>query len=513
MKSITNYLLILALVLGLFSGCSTDQAPYTPTGSGLIGETDPYVPTEPEQEDRQWALVYYPDKPMNPYLATDYTNRVVISLIYQGLFAVSADYQAAPILCRSYNISADMKTYTFYLADAMFSDGTKVTAADVAASLEAAKGSPWYGGRLQHVNTISAYGDTVVIELSTPMENLPVLLDIPIVKAKETDAARPIGTGPYRLDIAAGGLRRQAAWWCSAKLTVDGDFIQLIRAEDAAQIRDAFEFSGVSLVCTDPAASDYVTFRSDYELWDCENGHFLYLACNGKSEVFSEPTLRAALTYAIDRATLAETYYQGFAQAASLPASPKSPWYDQELASQYAYAPEKFAEAVSAALASAAIKTNEVKLLLNSSDVTRHRVGLAIVKMLEAGGLKVTVTTVSASNFTAALKAGDYDLYLGQTRLSQNMDLTAFFSRTGSMNYGNLYNPALYATALEALANAGNYYNLLEAVMEDGQLCPILFQRYALYTQRGLISSLNPARDNLFYYDLGRTLQDAQTAG
>jgi hypothetical protein len=67
---------------------------------------------------------------------------------------------------------------------------------------------------------------------------------------------------------------------------------------------------------------------------------------------------------------------------------------------------------------------------------------------------------------------------------------------------------AVYAMALEALANQGNFYNLHQLVMEDAQLCPILVRSYAVYATRGLVSNLSPSRDNLFCYDLGLTLSD-----
>ncbi len=498
-------LLTLSLILALLSGCASYSGAYVPTGGGLIYGTDPVTPTAPMQEKQDIALVYYPSKSLNPYTATDHTNRVLLPLIYQGLFTVDRNYQARPILCQSYNITADMKTYTFYLAEAMFSDGTAVTAADVIASLNGAKNSLWYGGRLQHVTKISAYGNAVLVELDTPMENLPILLDIPVVKASQVNEPRPIGSGPYRLDGET--LRRQAAWWCNANLPVNADEIRLIPAGSAAQVRDAFEFSGVSLVCTDPAANDYVDFRSDYELFASENGQFLFLVSNAKSKVFSVPEIRAALTYAINRSRISEEFYHGFGLPASLPASPDSPWYDHTLAEEFDYEPERF----SAAVAAATLETREVTLLVNTSDVIRSRVGNAIADMLRAGGLQVTVTGMTSANFAEALKQGEYDLYLGQTRLSQNMDLTAFFSMNGAMSYGGLTDPSLYALSLEALANAGNYYNLHRRAMEDGQLCPILFQSYGLYTQRGVLPTLQPARDNLFYYHLGRSLQDAQT--
>jgi hypothetical protein len=89
------------------------------------------------------------------------------------------------------------------------------------------------------------------------------------------------------------------------------------------------------------------------------------------------------------------------------------------------------------------------------------------------------------------------------------MDISAFFGSKASLNYGGLADPAIHAMSLEALANEGNYYKLHELVMEEGQLCPILFQNYAIYTQRGVLPELSPARDAIFFYTVGRTLDDA----
>ena len=496
------FILLLCAAL-LLCGCSQNGA-HNPTTPTYFGDTDGVKPNTPEQEQQALSLVYDPAESLNPYQCQNATNRALFSLIYQGLFSVDRKYEAYPILCDTFNVSADLKTYTFHLADARFSDGSALTADDVVASLKAAQESSWYGGRLQQVKTISAYGEAVVLELTTPMETLPVLLDIPIVKAAQVAAAKPVGTGPYRLDGAT--LRRQAAWWCEAELPVYGDTITLQTGENPAQIRDMFEFEGVSLVLTDPGSDRYVDFRGDYEVWDTETGKFLYLVCNEQSVIFSNPAIRQALTHAIDRENLSQQYYHGLARPASLPASPASPWYTASLAQRYSYAPELFAEAVTAA----ALTDTTVTLLLNGDDVIRYRVGLAIADMLRAGGLKVNVVKSSAEELEKNLKESQYDLYLGQTKLSANMDISAFFGKYTSLNYGGLEDTALYELSLTALANTGNFYTLHEAVMEEGQLCPILFQSYGVYVRRGTLPELSPARDGVFFYSLGRSLADAQ---
>ena len=45
---------------------------------------------------------------------------------------------------------------------------------------------------------------------------------------------------------------------------------------------------------------------------------------------------------------------------------------------------------------------------------------------------------------------------------------------------------------------------------DDGRIIPILFCNYAVYATRGLLTELQPARDNVFFSTLGRTDEDAQ---
>lgn len=150
-----------------------------------------------------------------------------------------------------------------------------------------------------------------------------------------------------------------------------------------------------------------------------------------------------------------------------------------------------------------------MNLLVNRGDTLRLRAARAIAEMLESCGLKVTVVDLEARDYQDAYRAGMFDLYLGQTKLSANMDLSAFFSPWGVLSYGGMDDSTIYAMCKEALENSGNYYNLSQMIMDDGRLCPVLFSSYAVYADRGLISGLEPSRDDVFHYDLGRTLEDA----
>ena len=510
MKRLIAALLILATIPALLAGCQIDTDAYVPTGNALTYEDGSNQNNIQQETDQELTLIYYPNRTLNPLNATDFTNRTIFSLLYQSLFVTDRNYKTYPVLCKQYSISKDMKTYTIYLENATFSDGSVLTAQDVVATLTAAQSSAYYSGRFQHIRSITAgENGSVVITTDTPMEDLPILLDIPIIKQTQLDAIHPDGTGPYRLDMAGGTalLRRRSGWWCNPDMVVTAPAIALKEATDITQIRDSFEFDSLDLVCADPGSDKYADYRCDFELWDCETGMFLYLFCNMDSPIFADANVRAALTTAIDRDALVDKEYRGFARAATLPASPNSPYYSQVLAAKYAY--DGTGETLKKAVSAAKLKGDPLVLMVNSGDSLRVRLAYAIAEMLAVSGLKVEVSECSDSKFQKNLKNRSFDLCLAQTKLSPNMDLSPFFDTYGSLSYGKINDTALYALCKEALANYGNYYTLHQTVMNDGRLCPILFHSYAVYATRGLLTDLTPARDNVFFYTLGKTMESA----
>lgn len=488
----------------LLTGCQTQEGAYVPTGDALAPE-GPETPTSPAVTQQALSLAYYPDHSLNPLKCGDYTDRLLFGLVYQGLFAVDEGYAPDPILCSGFLRSPDMLTYTFYLEAATFSDGTAVTAADVVASLKAARKSEYYGGRFRVVEEISAQEETVVITLNTPCEDLPVLLDVPVLKADQVNADRPLGTGPYYFEDAS--LRRRTDWWCTASIPVTTESISLVEAGDPAQLRDTFEFSGLSMAVADPGDESYVDFHSDHELWECDTGIFLYLGCNSDSYVLSKGDIRETLTYAIDREDLTDRFYRDFAQPVTLPADPDHPFYDQELAATVTYDPQKLTDAVAAVT----MEPTELILLVNNDDGVRLRVARAIAQSLESCGLSVAVTALNGDAYRAALAAGEFDLYLGQTRLAANMDLSAFFMEEGALSFGGIADEDTYQMCLDALANRGNAYTLYEEILESGDILPIAFRSYAIFTQRGVFTDLHPARDSVFCYTLGKDTEQIRT--
>lgn len=503
MKKIIAMLLCLCMVLPLLGGCRADDPEsYVPTGDALLMEDEEAVYQVEDDGTQSFSLAYYPDYNLDPSSCTDYTNRMIFSLVYQSLFSVSRENEVNPVLCESYTVSADQRVYEFTLnSKATFSDGTPLTADAVVRSLNAAIGSPYYSGRMKHIQAIQASeSGTVVITLDLACDSLPMLLDIPIILWKENEEYA-LGTGPYILDGIAGNryLTRRTNWWCrSNDLQVTAQKIPLEEVHTVVEVRDSFEFGDVGVVCADPGSDRYTEYRCDYELWDCETGIFLYLGFNMSSPLFQHTQIRQAVVRGINRHKLADQFYRGFAVPSELPVSPNSVFYSETLAQNYAYNEAEFLNL----MAANGVQGRSIRLLVNNDDSLRVSVAREIANALNACGLIVTVDNRGTDDFRSALASGDFDLYLGQTKLSPNMDLTNFFSADGSLCYGGIANINVYNMSLQALENRGNFYTLCQTVMDEAMLCPILFRSYAVYAARGLLTDLTPARDNIFYYTI-----------
>ncbi len=521
MKRILSLLLVLSLVLPALTGCGKnyDNSGYVPTGDAILMEGEEPEDLADEEETQEIGLAYYPDRSLNPVFGSDYTNRVLMSLMYQPLFAVDSKKNVTPILAGRYQISSNRRNLTVYLdSAATYSDGSRVTVDDVVATYWQAKENDYYKNRFRHVINIEATEDGgVIFQTDTAYQNLPLLLDVPIIKESQVNAEQevPLGSGPYVFTKTNSGavLQRNPEWWCgSTKIPVTDPTIELVEVANAAQVRDEFQFGKVSVVCTNPMSDSFAEYRCDYELWEIESGYMMYIGCNILySDHFEDGTLRTFLTYGINRDSLAQEVYNGMVDTITLPCAPTESYYSNYLAKNFQYDALKFIGRLAQyQIPQEKNVDKELVLLVNSADSARVRIARLIAEDLTEMGLPCATLESSGHNFRDIIDAGNYDIYLGMTRLSANMDLSEFFRPYGEMGRGGLQHETLYEMCLNSLQDYGNYYNLYQKLAEDGRIIPVMFGYYNVYAERGLMPDLDPARDNVFYYSLGKTMEATQ---
>ena len=432
------------------------------------------VVTETYTELDAFGLAYQPDYGLHPYNCESLNNRVIFSFLYEPLFAVTQELDAVPILAKDYSVSDDGTTTTVTLQSGVrFHTGAPLTADDVVYSLESSRGTAYYGSRLRDVTAIEALdAQTVVLTTTVAYDELPLLLDIPIIQKDTMEQDVPPGTGPYKFE-STERLVRNTDWWQDSAPLVDYDEITLTSVSTTAEIRDNFEYENINMVLTDPNSAAYAGFHNDYELWEDGTCILQYIGYNIGSRVFSNYGLRSAITYAIDRDTIVSDLMGGFAAAATLPCQPSSKLYDAKLALKYSYSMENFYRQLESASVEDMDHDGRLDLyvpslgyavpvsgtmLVCASSYQRVQAATKIVQDLNALGFDLTLKSVDYEEYLTLLRAGNFDLYYGEVRLSPNFDLSPFFQSGGSLTYGSLADSTMQSLCNRMLVNSGNSF-------------------------------------------------------
>lgn len=514
----------LLLALMLLCGCSgVSTEGIRDFITGQESEVTPEEPVDEEEPTTEMAadtvlqdvealdvlhLGYQESYGLNPYTTESLCNRAIMSLLYEPLYVVNAQFEAEPVLAESAVVSEDGKTTTITLRQGVtFHNGKSLTAQDVVYSYETARNSTYYGNRFYHIDEVTAENDrTLVITTDTAFEAVTLLLDFPVVQFGTGDKAVPLGTGPFVYNDSYR-LEPYADWW-QEEFPIPCQYAELTPSDTSANIRDLFEYGQIDLVLTDPNSAAHATFHSDSESWYAPTTVMQYIGFNSNKKAFSSAAVRSCITYAIDRETIVAEDMGGSAEPASLPASPLASCYDHGLAATYDYDPEDFA----AALADAQIQDYtgdgildvfykgyavplEGDLIVTAGNAQRRATAERIAENLNRVGFDITVKVLDQDAFVSALRYGNYDLYFGEIRLSANFDLGSFFRSGGSVAYGGMESGSAVDLCAGLLENSGNAYDLHKRVMDQGYLCPILFKSYTIYTTRGAAQELEPAVD------------------
>ena len=506
-----RYAALLAAILLVLTGCQPggEQPGSTPAPSQA-------QETEPAVHRAQFALPYDDTDTLDPLTGTGSTNLALAGLVYEGLFELDQSFQAQPVLCASSAANEDCTVWTFTLrAGVTFSDGTPLTAAHAAASLNAARSSPLYAARLAGVSSVAA-GESetgaamLTVTLASPNGALPALLDIPITLSGGDGSAAPLGTGPYRYDASEGELclTVNPLWWQGKSLPLEQIALRAVSTADDRIA--AFDTGLVTVTVSDLTGTNALGYSGSYETWDCPTTNLLYLGFNCASGSCRDTVLRQAISRGIDRTSVAVSLLSGHADEAPLAVHPASGLYDETLAGELTYSVSGAAEllesggyTLSDGVLSRYGRTVELELVVNTDNSFRVSVAGYLAQELAKLGIQVTVTKLPWDSFLEALEAGDFDLYLAQVKLTAAFDPSPLI--TGTLNYGGYWseNTNTLLSAFRAASGAARTAAasaLCADVASQVPFAPLCFLHTSVLTQWGAASGLEPTQQNPFYH-------------
>lgn len=493
MKRALSLVLALALCLALAGCLDTDDA--EPEDFWVMDES---VGTEEtvETEDVVFALPYLSSQSFNPVTCSDGVQQVVSSLLYEGLFTLDADFSPRHTLCASYTRSGNGLVYTFTLRDGVaFWDGSPLTSADVVAAYRRAQASDRFSARFANIAGVRAAQNTVVLTLMKADSALPALLDIPIIKSGTDKYSVPIGTGPYRFTTDEEGdcLIRNETWWD------DGDGlpqrIALSAAKDAGAAAYLFTANRVHLLTADLLNDSPAASIGGVDLTDAPTTTMYYLGFNVKKGATADKTLRAAMSAGLDRNWITASLLASHAQSAQFPISPASPLYPASL--ERAFLSSGYGAALDARV-TAEPQPIALSLLVNEDNAFKIAIAEHIAKALTDRYVTVTVSMLPWVDYIQALENRDFDLYLGEVRLTADWNITPLVGTNGALNYGG-FSDAATDTALAAFLASENETTsaaLCTKLAEEVPILPIVFKSISMLTPAGRVEGLSPTQSH-----------------
>ena len=246
---------------------------------------------------------------LDPHLAETAGTREVLYNVFEGLVKPDKNGDMVPAVARDYDVSEDAKVYTFTLREGVkFHNGKEVTAEDVKYSIERNAGllesnpEPLVSAfkKIESVNIEDS--STVSIMLKEADTELISFMTVAILPCDyDKQATEPVGTGPFKFVSYSPQqnfkIERFDEYWGDKTEMACVEF-RIVQNTDSVIL----DLQGGSIdiypYLTDSQSTELST-SMDIVVGNSNLTQALYL--NHKNEYFSNPLVRKALYYAIDR--------------------------------------------------------------------------------------------------------------------------------------------------------------------------------------------------------------------
>ena len=291
---------------------------------------------------------------LNPAVQSGTATAVPGTQIFATPLRFDENWNPEPYLAERWEVADDGLSITLHLRqDALFHDGTPVTSADLAFSLQTVKENHPFQTMFAPVNRVETPDvHTAVIHLDRPhpaillamsSAMLPVIPEHiygdgqdPKTHPRNSD---PVGSGPFKLVEFKQGehtiLERFDDFFLDGRPYLDRIVIQVVA--DVSNRVIAMERGDGHLMPFMTTLRDIKRLEALDHLGVTDQGYAAvgpinWLAFNTAKAPFEDPRVRQAVAYAVDREFITRALHLGLSRPATGPIVPDSPFYTDEVA-------------------------------------------------------------------------------------------------------------------------------------------------------------------------------------
>jgi len=291
---------------------------------------------------------------LNPAVQSGTATAVPGTQLFATPLRFDENWNPEPYLAERWDVAEDGLSVTLHLrSDALFHDGTPVTAGDLAFSLQTVKENhPFQTMFAPVIGVDTPDAHTAVIRLDRPHPALLLAMSsalLPVIPEhiygdgqdpkSHPRNADPVGSGPFKLVEFKQGehiiLERFEDFFLAGRPYLDRIVIRVIA--DLGNRVISMERGDGHLMPFMTNLRDIKRLQGQDHLGVTERGYAAvgpinWLAFNTAKAPFDDPRVRRAVAYAVDREFITGALHLGLSRPATGPIVPDSPFYTAEVA-------------------------------------------------------------------------------------------------------------------------------------------------------------------------------------
>jgi len=408
------------------------------------------------------ALSADPDV-LNPLIYTSTIAGNIYAEIHDGLTEMGEDLSYHPRIAGSWEVAQDRLSITYHLRPWSWSDGTPLTAIDVASSFDLFTNpevaSPRRGSYRDVLRAVILDSATVRYDLVRPQPNilqrtwhhiLPAHLtrNLDPAEVRSWDLNQhPLSSGEFQLETWARNRSLSLVpnpLYPGRPAFLDRVVFRIIPEQSARLV--ALETGEVDLVDQiPPDAAERLKASGNIRIAATGGRQFYYLQWNFRNPLFRSPQVRRALSLALDRGRMVETLLLGYGTPASGPIPP-SVWNHHHDLEPDAYDPGQarrlLAEAGWVDSDQDGILDREgvpfrFEILTRQGDPVRENGAVILRENLRDVGVDVSILAMELAAGLDRLRAGRFDSYFGRLNANLFGDPSGYIQSTAVEEFNN----------------------------------------------------------------------------
>ncbi|MFC6084119.1 ABC transporter substrate-binding protein [Sphaerisporangium aureirubrum] len=339
---------------------------------------------------------------------------VFLDVVYESLILRTPAGDIAPGLATEWKLADENKTITFTLRHGVkFHNGEELDGEAVKASLEAFKKEGALAGTLSGIEKVDVLApDQVKLTFKQPsgyMINVLAgeagIVVAPGALADPGLAGKPVGTGPFQVDALTEGkvtFKKFDGYW-DAKRTTIGGIEMAVYSDESTRLRavKSGQADGTSITPSQIKESE----AAGLTVIKGPNTTFNGILLNTANDKLSDPKVRQALLYAIDRESISKNLYAGICSPSVQPfqqgfwanapeLNDVKPYYDPAKAKQL--------------LAEAGYPDGFEMVFEVGPNTSYQTLAQALQAQLQQVGIKVTIKVLEFQQMVSARRTGKF---------------------------------------------------------------------------------------------------------